>query len=352
MTDWKSIFEQLSQANGISGKETEVTQLIAKIVQPWTDELKTNTLGSLIAIKKGSGKHHPRLMISTHIDEIGFVVSAIEDGGFIRIEPRGGVDPKILPAQMLQILSREGPIPAEVCTIPPHLLLSEERDKVMVYEKMLLDTGMEEAEVKRRVLIGDPIVFLMPFKALAGTKFSGKSMDNRASALVSMKLLEALQRINHQWDVCCVFSVQEEVGCKGAKTSAYELQPSCAIALDVSFGEQPEVKEADSYPLGTALPLGIGPNFSKKLLQLIQNAGNEDQIATVLDPSPFPRGTDASTIQTVSEGIPTALISLPLRYMHTPIETIDEKDINNASRLLQGVIRKLDEEHGEGFKCL
>lgn len=351
MTDWKSIFEQLSQANGISGKETEVTQFIAKIVQPWIDELKTNPLGSLIAIKKGSGKHHPRLMISTHIDEIGFVVSAIEDGGFIRIEPRGGVDPKVLPAQILQILGREGPIPAEVCTIPPHLLLSEERDKVMVYEKMLLDTGMDETEVKRRVLIGDPIVFSMPFKALAGTKFSGKSMDNRASALVSMKLLESLQRTKHQWDVCCVFSVQEEVGCKGAKTSAYELQPSCAIALDVSFGEQPEVKEADSFPLGSALPLGIGPNFSKKLLQLIQNAANEDQIATVLDPTPFPRGTDASTIQTVSEGIPTALISLPLRYMHTPIETIDEKDINNASRLLQGVIRKLDEEHGEGFKC-
>lgn len=351
MTDWKSILEQLSQANGISGKESEVTQFITKIIQPWTDEIKTNSLGSLIAIKKGESNHHPRLMISTHIDEIGFVVSAIEKGGFIRMEPRGGVDPKILPAQMLHILTQQGQIPAEVCTIPPHLLLSEERDKVMVYEKLLLDTGLDENEVKSRIRIGDPIVFAMPFQSLAGSKFSGKSLDNRASAVVSMKLLEALQRTKHQWDVCCVFSVQEEVGCKGAKTSAHELQPSVAIALDVCFGEQADTKESDTYPLGSALPLGVGPNFSKKLLQLIQNSANEDQIPHVLDPTPFPRGTDASTIQTVLEGIPTALISLPLRYMHTPIETIDEKDLNNASRLLQSVIRKLDEEYREGFKC-
>jgi endoglucanase len=351
MTDWKSIIEQLSQAHGISGQENEVVQHIARLVQPWADEIKINNLGSLIAIKKGTGNHHPRLMISTHIDEIGFVVSAIEEGGFIRIEPRGGIDPKVLPAQLLQILSREGVIPAEVCTIPPHLLLSEERDKVMIYEKMLLDTGLDEVEVRNKIHIGDPIIFSMPFKTLSGSKFSGKSLDNRASAMVSLKLLESLQRTKHQWDICCVFSVQEEVGCKGAKTAAHELQPSCAVALDVSFGEQPETKESEVYPLGTALPLGVGPNFSKKLLKLIQNAANEDQIATVLDPTPFPRGTDASTIQTVSEGIPTALISIPLRYMHTPIETVDEKDINNASRLLQGIIRKLDEEHREGFKC-
>ncbi len=352
MINYQSFLEKLSNANGIAGREQEIISMLAEIVRPWTDELHITSLGSLIAIKKGSGPHHPRLMISTHIDEIGFVVSALEEGSFARIEPRGGIDLKVLPGQMLQILSKDGPIPAVVCTIPPHLLLPEERNKVSGYEQLFLDTGLEEDEFKRRVQIGQPVLFEASFLSLKDKRYSGKALDNRASAVVSIALLESLQYLRHSWDICCVFSTQEEVGCKGAKTAAYELHPSCAIAMDVTYGDQSGMKETDTFALGNALPLGVGPNFSKKFLQLIQQAGREEQISTVPEPMSLPMGTDASTIQTSLEGIPTALISLPLRYMHSPVETVDEKDLVNAVRLLRSVIRLLDTDHKEGFKCI
>ncbi len=352
MTDWKQILNELCSISGIAGQEAQVIEKITQIVAPWTDETRLNTLGSLIAIKRGVGPGHPRLMISTHIDEIGFVVSSLEGKGFVRIEPRGGIDPKVLPGQGLHIIGREGVVPAVVCTIPPHLLLEEERKCILPYEKLLLDTGLDEDSLNKKVKIGDPIVFEPYFKALGGKNIASKSLDNRASALASIKLLEALQRIKHQWDVCCVFSTQEEVGAKGAKTAAYELQPSCAIALDVTFGDQPEVQEPKAYPLGKAIPVGIGPNFSKPLQKLILSAAEKEGIAVTPEPMPYPRGTDAASIQTIREGIPTGLISIPLRFMHSPLEMVDENDINNAAKLLGAVIQKLDDEHREGFSWL
>ncbi len=351
MTDWSKILQQLSQTNGIAGREEPVIEMIKPIIHPWVDEMKMNKLGSLIAIKKGFGNSHPKLMISTHIDEIGFIVSSLTKEGFVCIEPRGGIDLKILPGQMMQIHTLNEVIPAVVSTVPPHLLKEDERDMVLPYEKIILDPGLSVADAFAKIHTGDTILFASSFSSLSSQRYSGKAFDNRVSALTSMRLLEALQRIHHLWDIVCVFSSQEEVGARGARTAAYEIEPSAAIAIDVTLGDQPEVQEQSSYPLGLAIPVGIGPNFSKKLVKLIQSAASEEQIATVYEPIPYPRGTDAATIQTTAEGIPTALISIPLRYMHTPIEVVDEKDIQNTCRLLIAIINKLDSEHQEGFQC-
>ncbi len=352
MADEKQLLNDLCSISGIAGREHQVIEKISQTVAPWTDETKLNTLGSLIAIKRGAGPEHPRLMISTHIDEVGFAVSSREGHGFVRIEPRGGIDPKVLPGQILHIIGQNETTPAVVCTIPPHLLLQEERKSILPYEKLLLDTGLDEDDFKKKINIGDPVVFEPYFKALGGKKIAGKSLDNRASALVSIKLLEALQRTKHGWDICCVFSTQEEVGAKGAETAAYEVQPSCAIAIDVTFGDQPEVQEPKAYPLGKAIPVGVGPNFSKPLQKLIFSAADEEGIKVTHEPMPYPAGTDASSIQTIKEGIPTALISIPLRFMHSPLEMVDENDIRSAVRLLQAVVKKLDHDHREGFSWL
>lgn len=306
-------------------------------------------MGNLIAIKKGQSTNHQKLMISTHIDEIGCVISSILPGGFLRVEPRGGVDPKILLSQEMIITSKKGLISAVFSTIPPHLLKTEEKSKIIGFDNLILDTGLPEEEVRQKIQIGDCVYFKGNFKELLNMRFCGKSFDNRASALISILLLQELSFVKHEWDIYCVFSTQEEVGCKGAETSANYLTPQIAIAIDVTFGDQPDITEFEGYKLGEAVPVGIGPNFTKKIVSDILSAGKEENIKTILEPIAHPGGTDASPIQVSGAGIPTALLSIPIRYMHTPIEMLDMKDIKNAVKLLVAYIRRLDQTSGEAL---
>ena len=350
MLEDKSILETLSNSFGITGEEEEITKWIRESISPFVDECKVTPMGNLIAIKRGQNPKHPVLLISTHIDEIGCIVSSILPGGFLRVEPRGGVDPKLLPSQEMLIITDTGKIPAVFSMIPPHLIKPEEKGKVNGYDQLILDTGLPEEEVKRKIRIGSPIIFKGRFKALMNERYSGKTFDNRSSALVSMLFLQEMSFIKHDWDIQCVFSTQEEVGCKGAGTAAFFVKPDIAIAIDATFGEQPDLTELEGYKLGEGVPVGIGPNFTKRITADILKAGREENIKTVLEPIAHPGGTDASTIQVAGLGIPTALLSIPVRYMHAPTETIDMKDIRYTVKLLVAYIRRLNQAYWEGLQ--
>jgi len=349
MLDDKKIFESLSNSFGITGEEEGVITWIQQTITPFVDEFKITPMGNLIATKKGLNQNHPTLMISTHVDEIGCVVSSILPGGFLRVEPRGGVDPKILPSQEMVIITDTEKLTAVFAMIPPHLIKPEEKGKVCGYDQLILDTGLPEEEVKQKIRIGCPVIFKGRFTPLLNGRVSGKTFDNRASAMVSILLLQELSVVKHDWDIQCVFSTQEEVGCKGAETAANFINPKIAIACDATFGEQPDITEFDGYKLGEGVPVGIGPNFTRQITTDILKAGIDEAIKTVLEPIAHPGGTDAAPIQVANMGIPTALLSIPVRYMHAPTETLDMKDIKNTVKLLLAYIRKLDQPYLEGL---
>ena len=347
MFDWEQNLKTITSLYGISGEESSVASWIQKEISPFVQKSYINTLGSLVAIKEGVGHHKGKLMISTHIDEIGFVIGAILEGGFLRVEPRGGVDPKILQSQECCIRDTNGTmIPSVFATVPPHLIKPEERNKVTGYDTLILDTGLSEKEVKDRITIGSTVVFKAHFSKLLNGRYASKTFDDRACATISMAVIHELTKIYHDWDIYFVFSTQEEVGLKGAGTSAWEINPDVAIAMDVGFASQ---EGYSGLSLGEGPGLGTGPNFTPKIVKDIRQIAKKESIPLPLEAESRPGGTDAGAIQIAHNGIPTALLSIPLKYMHTPIETIDIKDCKFAVKLLTEYIKNLDNKYLEGL---
>lgn len=350
MFDYAEVLEKLSKQFGITGQESKIGRTILSLIKDSIDSYNFSPLQSLIAIKNGSSEKHPKLMISTHIDEIGFVISGILEGGFLRVSPRGGVDYKILPSKEVVIHSSNDEIPAIFSAIPPHLLNEEERKKPLNYDKLVLDTGLTEEDVKRKIHIGDPVTFRGEFLKLKGDRVLGKSFDDRAGALVSIALLEELKYFRNIWDIYCVFSSQEEVGSQGCYTSTFMIKPDIGIAIDVTIGDQPDITEFDGYKIGEGTAIGIGPNFTPKIVKDLVNTAKEEKLKFSLEPMSRPGGTDAAVIQITRVGIPTALLSIPVRYMHTPTELVDVNDIKNTVKLLLSYIKRLDEKYLEDLK--
>ncbi len=351
MFEYVEALEKLSKQFGITGQESRVARTILSEIKDYIDSYEFTPLGSLIAVKRGSSEKHPKLMISTHIDEVGFVVSSILEGGFLRVNPRGGVDFKILPSKEVVIHSSEGEILAIFSIIPPHLLSEEDKKRPLNYDKLVLDTGLSEEEVKKRIKIGDPVTFKGEFLRLNGNKVSGKSFDDRSSVLVSIALLKELSYFKNVWDVYCVFSTQEEVGSQGCYTATFKINPDIGIAIDVTIGDQPDIGGSfEGYKLGEGTAIGVGPDFTPKIVKDLVNTAKEEKLNYVMEPMSRPGGTDAAVIQIVRAGIPTALLSIPLRYMHTPVEVIDIGDVKSTVKLLLSYIKRLDEKYLEELK--
>ena len=203
--------------------------------------------------------------------------------------------------------------------------------------------GVGEEKLGRLVRVGDLATFRREFTQLQGDLVAGKALDDRAAVAAILVCLEGLASVRHAWDVYAVATVQEEVGLRGAITSAYGLAPDLAIAIDVTFGNQPGVSEAETSEIGKGPGIGFGPNIHPKLHQTLVEVAKELEIPHQVEPIPGRSGTDAWAIQVTREGIPTALLSIPLRYMHTSVETVSLKDVERTGRLMAGFIGKLDE---------
>jgi endoglucanase len=225
----------------------------------------------------------------------------------------------------------------------------ETRGKTISADKLLIDVGLPSEGVSQLVQVGDLITMDRDLVELKGGLVTGKALDNRCSVVAAAACLEELGRVRHQWDVHAVATVQEEVGVKGAITSAYGLQPDIAIAIDVTFGKQPGTPEEFTFELGKGPTIGCGPNFHPKLQKAIAEAADALEMSYHIEPAERPGGTDAYAIQISREGIPTAGVSIPLRNMHTPVETGSIKDVERVGRLLAAFIARLDEEFLDGL---
>ncbi len=346
--DTLALLKRLSDAVGLSGYERPVRALIKEEFGRYADEVRTDKMGNLIALKRGASlkdNEDPRrrVMLAAHMDEIGLMVTTVEEG-FLRVAPVGGMDERLLPAQPVLVhgsVNGEHTLPGVIASVPPHLVPNHERGKVVPTEKLFVDVGLPPEEVAKRVRVGDLVSFRQEALELTGGLLSGKAMDDRASVAALAVCLELLSGMLHTWDVYAVATVQEEVGLKGALTSAFGVSPDVAIAVDVTFANQPGAPEDQTFPLGKGPTIGIGPNFHPRLYEALVETAKKQEIPYHVEPLPGASGTDAWAIQVCHEGIPTALLSIPERYMHSPVEVIAVKDVERTGRLLAHFIAGL-----------
>lgn len=349
MTEILPFLKSLISAPGLSGYEAAVRPLIEAAWQPLTDELHVSRLGSLHGLRRGSlpGQPRPSLLLAAHMDAIGLMVTGIVDG-WLRITDIGGIDPRVLPGQLVTVHGHgeagAQDLPAVVVVPPAHLLPEKQRGKVTPLEYLLVDTGLPAQEVKRRVRVGDLVSFAQPPVELAGDSLVGHSLDDRAAVAVLTCCLQELHGRPVNWDVWAVATVQEEETLGGALTSAFQLQPSLAVAVDVTFGAGPGSPVHKTYPLGKGPTLGWGPNIHPTLFKAFKELADRLEIPYKVEVMPAHSGTDAIGMQVTAAGVPCMVIGIPLRYMHTPVELVSMKDITRAGRLLAEFIIQLDDQ--------
>ena len=348
MTDILPFLKSMISAPGLSGHEAPVARIIEDKWRTLVDETSISRVGSLHGLKKGSGKgKRPSVMIATHMDAIGMMVSSIEDG-FLHITNIGGVDIRVLPGAVVTVHASSGEkLPAVIAMPPARFLPDKEGSGVVAIKHLLVDTGLTQREVEKKVRVGDLVSFANEPMELAGDVISGHTLDNRASVAALTVCLEELQGKNHVWDVWAVATVQEETSYLGAYTSAFQLRPDIAIAVDGTFAKGPGANGWQTHTMGKGVGLCIGPNMHPFLHEKLKEVADKFEIPWFLDVTPGHSGTDAYPMQTTMEGIPTALVEYPLRYMHTTVESVAVKDLQRVGRLLAEFIASLDENFVE-----
>lgn len=343
------LLAELSETPAPSGHEQKLARRVAAELEACADTVRTDALGNVIARRSGSGTDTPpKLMIAAHMDEIGLIVTKVEDDGFLRFAPIGGIDPRTLAAQEVTVLT-EPPLPGFIGVKPPHLLPEDERDKTVPIEDMFIDTGLSPDEARRRVRPGDVAVIRRAFTRLLGTRAAGKALDNRAGVAAMLEAMNLLSGLRHAADVYAVATVQEEVGLRGAMVSAYGIVPDAAIAVDVGFGAAPGLPEDDVIKMGRGPAIALGANVHPQLHELLVETARLHGIPHQIEPMPAGSGTDAWAVQVVRSGVPTAVVSIPLRYMHSSVEVVDIEDVRNTARLLAHTAAALREEDVKGW---
>jgi putative aminopeptidase FrvX len=304
------------------------------------DEITVSKLGSLEALKNGRGAgRHQSIMLAAHMDAIGLIVTGVADG-LLHFDEIGGVDPRILPGTPVVVHGKRQ-LPGAVVAPPLRTLPPAVREKALGLRHLLVDIGLEPADVSTLVRVGDLISFATEPTELAGETLSGHSLDNRASIAALTLCLEELQTRQHQWDVWAVATAQEEETLGGAATSAFGLQPDLAVAIDVTFAQGPSASGWETFPLGKGPTLGWGANLHPFLYKEFEALAKRLEIPVAMDLSPTHSGTDAYATQVARAGIPTLVLGIPLRYMHTPVEIVALKDIQRAGRLLAAFVSGL-----------
>ena len=346
MTEILPFLKDLIQAPGLSGNEKPVRQLIEETWKPLVDELSVSRLGSLHGLKSGEGSEpRPRILLSAHMDAIGLMVSSVVDD-WLRVTAIGGIDQRILPGQLVTVHGRRD-LAGVVVQPPAHLLPEDAQEGPVALKYLLVDTGLNHAQLRRQVRVGDLVSFEQEPLDLTGETLAGRSLDDRASIAALTQCLQELQARKHLWDVWAVASVQEEETLGGARTSAFQLRPDLAVAVDVTFGRSPGCPEHKTFPLDKGPTLGWGPNIHPGLYKSFKDLAERLEIPFQVEVMPRHSGTDAYALQITAEGIPSMVIGIPLRYMHTSVELIAVKDIVRTGHLLAEFIAQLQTDYLE-----
>ena len=340
--DTAALLQEFSDAHGVSGYEDAPRAIAQRVLEPLVDSMRVDALGNLITFKKGTGDangKHRTMMLAAHMDEIGMMVTGYS-GGFLRVFRVGGSDPRTLVGQEV-VVHGVRDFPGVIASRPPHVLSAEDRKKTPDWNDLYIDIGATADEIEGLVTIGDTITLRSSFVKLSGGYAAGKAMDDRASVVTIALCMQELAGVTHEWDIAAVATTQEEVGLRGAIVSAFGVAPDAAIAIDVGFGAQVGVDPNISIKMDAGPCLSIGPNFHPTMYQGLVDVAQKREIKIQSEVIPGASGTDAWGIQIAREGVPTALLGLPLRYMHSSVETVAIADVERTGRLMAAFIQSL-----------
>ena len=329
--DMLSFLKTITAVPGTSGNEMAVAKALMEAFAPYCDEASVDAMGSMTAVQRGTGKG-PKVMLCAHLDEVSLMTTDVEEDGSIRFLSIG-VASQILPAQEVNVLSKSGPLFGVIGAKPPHLLTAAQRKKAYKTEELYIDIGMKPEDVRRLVPAGTPVQLVGETMKLLGGRLAGKTMDDRACAAIMLECAMEMRRRLHDADIYYVCTASEETNCLGAITSAYRIDPDMAIVLDVTHGSMEGCAPGQTCPLDVT-PFAVGPNMHKKLTDFMMEHAERLRVKTYTEVVPGNSYTDAWVVQVVREGIPCALMSLPLKYMHTTVETCDEAVMHAQAHLL------------------
>ena len=338
------VLESLSNANGVTGKEDEVRNLIKKYLKPYVDEIREDKLGNLIALKKGK-KDSPTIMIAAHMDEVGLMIKNIKKKGFLQFTKIGGLDDRVLLAQKVVVHTAKGSLKGVIGSKPVHIQSEEEKKKVIVADKLFIDIGAKDKKdaEKMGVQVGDVVSFDTKFCRIGDSMVLGKAFDDRVGCTVLIELMKKLKDVN--CNVYVVGTIQEEVGLRGATIAAFQLDPDLGIALDASVsGDTPGIGEGEAPakmgegPVLTVADAGLITH--PKVMRLLIDSAKQSGIAYQLETG-IRGATDAARIALSRDGVPCGVVSTPARYIHSPAAIMDIKDIEKTVDLVVSVIQNV-----------
>lgn len=340
--DIQMTLEQLCAASGPSGFEGPVAQLARQMLEPLVDEVYTTRLGSVVGVRRCGIENAPRLVLDAHLDEIGLLVTGQEEG-FLRFRTIGGVDPRMLCDREVTLLT-DPPTYGIVTCMPPHLQSREDMEKSTPISDLFIDIGYKGDEI--HVPVGTPGTFRGGYAPLGEEKYCGKALDDRACIVTILRALELLAGKELNVDLYVLFSTREEVSAAGAAAAVWQIAPQMCVAVDVTHGETPDGPKDKTFKLGGGPAIGIGPNMTRWMSGRLCSLAEQNDIDYQREVMEGHSGTNAWPMQISREGVATAVLSLPLKYMHTPIEVVNAADMESVARLLAAFAADPGEEAG------
>ena len=339
--------EQLLDAPSPSGYEQPAQRVFRDYVAPFCDELTTDVMGNVFGRIGGKGKNLPRVMIVGHTDEIGLQIKYIDDKGFLYFAAVGGVDAHLTPGKRVNVHTANGALSGVIGKKPIHLMDNKDRETVVKLESQYIDIGAaDKKEAQKLVRVGDAVTFESAFTRLLGDRVASRGFDDKAGCFVVAEVLRLVAASGKKLavDLYGVSSVQEEIGLRGGTTSCYTINPDVGICVEVDFAtDQPDVekKHNGEVALGKGPILTRGANINPHLFELLSKTAEKEKISIQHTATPRATGTDANVMQISRGGVATALVKIPLRYMHTPVETLSLSDLEDAAKLIVAVLTKI-----------
>lgn len=330
--DLKETLRELCEATGLSGWEQGASEIAEKYLRAYTQDVRRNVMGSLIGHIPGKGR---KILLDAHMDEIGMVVTAVDEHGFIKVAKSGGVDLRMLLGSEVTVWAESGPLYGVFCCRPPHLIASAaDYTKAPELQELAVDIGFSGKHAKELVVPGDKITFRRNFHELMNGKVTCKSLDDRAGVAAILYCLDLLKDEAHDCDITVLFSVQEEVGTRGAGPGAFGVMPEESIVVDVSFAMTPDSPRNKCGDLGKGPMIGVSPVLSRRMTDAFHKLAVDNEIPYQMEIMGGETGTNADVISITGVGAETGLLSIPLRYMHSPVEVVTLEDIENTGGLM------------------
>lgn len=332
----KDIIFELISAAGVSGDEFGACETAERMLSAFCNT-ETDAFGNVIGYRGEFDNNKPTLLLDAHIDEIGFIVTYITDEGFLKVGNCGGIDRRLLLAQQVTIFGKET-ISGIITSTPPHL--EEDNKKVPELDEIYIDTGLSKEQCEKLVSLGDRVIIDNTPAELQGDRITGKSLDDRCGVAVILLALEMVKNKNLPVNVVVCFSAQEETGERGAKIASYKIDADYAVAIDVSFALTADDKEYKCGKLGKGAMIGFAPSLSRAFSERLVCVAKSEEIPYQIEVMNGETGTNADCIGVSKNGVKTVTLSVPLKYMHTPVEVISLSDVENTAKLVAKLMER------------